>query len=148
MNRRDFVKVTGIGLFGLFLPKSFRPSWKQTPSIIIPSFDYQLALYTDHLMEVSGAGYSRLAGYWDSFVPSANSMHNGSTIQFPQATESWGTVTSLRMIPNKKKPIRIKELGLHDVVMPEMTSPFGANQKVRKNDTLQFPPGDFKIYLT
>jgi hypothetical protein len=140
MNRRDFVKSVGIVSFGLFLPKWIKPSWKQKPTLIIPPYDYEVALLTPAGREVSGAGYTRLLGSWGAFRPAFSQSQrtaeivNNQTLRFPQATGDWGEVDSIAVIP-KKKSFKI-------------AAQFASTQKVTSGDTLQFLPGHLSISMS
>jgi hypothetical protein len=134
MDRRDFFKTTGLGVFSLFLPKFEHGIWKPRPRP-----DWELALLDNNLKEVSGAGYARVTGSWaDLYDPVTGLFANKATLQYPEAKGDWGYIHAARLIENRKK---LPKDWCHEGYVQ-------AVHHVRKNETFQFTPGNFSISLT
>ena len=92
------------------------------------------------LAEPSGNGYARVATnstVWDdATVANPSVLDNGSAINFPSPTGSWGTVT-------------------HFVIFDALTNgnviasgALGSSRSIQSGDSVSFPAGDLSVTLT
>jgi hypothetical protein len=143
-NRRDFLVTTGVGLFGLFLPRWTKGTWKQVPTTIIKPWDYEIALLDRFGKEITGAGYARLRGTkedWGGLVqfPDRVEIRTVAKLEFPAAKEGWGTVKHIKIIPRQTQ--------LFSPFFPlDFIAPCTYPAQVLKGHTVQFLPGSVEIY--
>lgn len=84
--------------------------------------------------EVSGNGYTRKAMAFDASVSGA--IDNTSSVEFPTATGSWGTVTHTAVLDAATSGNMLAETALT------------ASKTVASGDVFRFQAGEFDITLT
>jgi hypothetical protein len=131
IDRRDFLKCTGLAGFSLFIPRFEKGIWKPKPKP-----DWELALIGPN-GEVSGAGYARIVGSWaDLFDPVPVAFTNKSALQFPKVISDWGEVYAGKLIENRK---------VFKVPEREHTISLTATQRIDTGCAVLFQPGHLVI---